>query len=64
MAHKTTYAALTATAIVGAVESQMQVLANIFSPGIYPLVIATVAAIGILVRAWRDWQERSGHDGT
>lgn len=61
MAHKVTYAALTATAIVSAVESQVQLLADMFSPAAYPVVISAVAILGIAVRAWRDWQTAQEH---
>lgn len=61
MTHRVTYAALTATAIIGAIESQVQLLADQFSPAAYPIVIAVVAILGIIVRAWRDWQARAEH---
>lgn len=61
MTHRTTYAALTATAIVGAVEAQVQLLADQFTPAVYPIVIAVVAVLGIIVRAWRDWQAARDH---
>lgn len=62
MAHRVTYIALTATAIVSAIEAQMQLLADQFSPAAYPIVIAAVAVLGIVVRAWRDWQAVRGHE--
>lgn len=61
MTHKVTYAALTATAVIAIVESQVQLAANLFSPAVYPIVIAIIAIVRIGVNAWKDWQSMRGH---
>lgn len=61
MTHKVTYAALTATAVIAIVESQLQLASNLFSPAVYPIVIAIIAMLRIGVNAWRDWQSMQGH---
>lgn len=61
MAHKVTYAALTAVAVVSGIEAQMQLLADKFTPAAYPWIVAGAAILGLVVRAWRDWQARQGH---
>lgn len=61
MTHKVTYAALTVTAIVAIVESQVQLIAHQFSPAVYPIVIAAIAIVRIGVNAWKDWQSMRDH---
>lgn len=61
MTHKVTYAALTATAVIAIVESQVQLVAHLFSPAAYPVVIAVVAMIRIGINAWKDYQGTQGH---
>lgn len=62
MAHKLTYVVSAAVAVVGVVESQMQLLAGMFSPAIYGLIFAGVAILKIAVEAWRDYKKAQDHD--
>lgn len=62
MAHKITYAVLATTAVMGVVESQVQLLAGMFSPAIYGLIFAGVAILKIAVEAWRDYKKAQDHD--
>lgn len=62
MTHKVTYAALTATAVIAIVESQVQLVAHLFSPAAYPIVIAVIAMIRIGINAWRDYQATKDHE--
>lgn len=61
MAHKVTYAALTATAVIAAVDYQLRLVEDMFSPNAYPIIIGVLAVLSIVVNAWRDWQARQGH---
>lgn len=61
MAHKLTYAALTATAVIAIVESQVQLLADTFTPAAYTWIIAAVAIARIAINAWKDWQASREH---
>lgn len=63
MAHKVTYAALTATAVIAAIDAQMQFVAELLTPRAYSVTVAIVAIAGIAVNAWKDYQTTRGHDG-
>lgn len=61
MTDRVTYAALTAVTIAGIADSQVQFVADLFTPQAYGIIVAVVSIINIAVRAWRDWQAKQEH---